>query len=148
MNTIRIQADDFDVNAEIAKLKSSGDVGAVVTFTGAVRQDGDIHSMTLEHYAGMTEREIARHVSEACSRWPISGATVIHRIGKLAPGENIVCVATTSTHRQAAFAAAEFLMDYLKSRAPFWKLEESSGASSWVVARTTDDEAVSRWRED
>jgi molybdopterin synthase catalytic subunit len=148
MNTIRIQSDDFDVNAEIAKLKSSDDVGAVVTFTGTVRREGDIHSMTLEHYAGMTEREIARHVSEACSRWPISGATVIHRIGKLAPGENIVLVAVASSHRQAAFAAAEFLMDYLKSRAPFWKLEERSGTSRWVEARTVDDEAVSRWRED
>jgi molybdopterin synthase catalytic subunit len=148
MNTIRIQSDDFDVNAEIAKLKSSGDVGAVVTFTGAVRRDGDTQSMTLEHYAGMTEREIARHVSEAHSRWPISGAIVIHRIGKLMPGDNIVLVAVASSHRQAAFAAAEFLMDYLKSRAPFWKLEERSGASRWVETRTLDDDAVSRWRED
>jgi molybdopterin synthase catalytic subunit len=148
MNTIRIQADDFDVSAEIAKLKTSGDVGAVVTFTGTVRRDGDIQSMTLEHYPGMTEREIARHVTEACSRWPIAGATVIHRIGKLAAGENIVLVAAASAHRQAAFAAAEFLMDYLKTRAPFWKREERSGTSRWVEARNSDDEAVSRWRED
>ena len=148
MNTIRIQTDDFDVNAEIAKLKTSGDVGAVVTFTGAVRRDADIQSMTLEHYAGMTEREIARHVTEACSRWPIAGATVIHRIGKLAPGENIVLVAVASSHRQMAFAAAEFLMDYLKARAPFWKLEERNAASRWVEARNVDDDGLSRWRED
>jgi molybdopterin synthase catalytic subunit len=149
MNTIRIQTGDFDVGAEIARLKSTGDVGAVVTFTGAVRRDGDIRSLTLEHYPGMTEREIARHVTEACSRWPIAGATVIHRIGKLAPGDNIVLVAVASAHREAAFAAAEFLMDYLKTRAPFWKLEEEgSGTSRWVEARTVDDETVSRWRED
>ena len=148
MNTIRIQTADFDINAEIAKLKSGGDAGAVVTFTGAVRRDGDIQSMTLEHYPGMTEREIARHVAEAQSRWPLLGVTIIHRIGKLAPGDNIVLVAVASRHRQAAFAAAEFLMDYLKTHAPFWKCGERSGRSEWVNANESDETAAMRWLAD
>ena len=147
MITIRIQTDDFNVDEEIARLKQSGDAGAVVTFTGSVRRDGDILSMTLEHYPGMTEREIGRHVDEANTRSSLLGVTIIHRIGELAPGENIVLVAVASTHRKDAFSAAEFLMDYLKTRAPFWKSEQRSGATEWVEARHSDEAAVNRWRE-
>jgi molybdopterin synthase catalytic subunit len=148
MNTIRIQTDDFDINAEIARLKQSGDVGAVVTFTGAVRRDGGIHSMTLEHYPGMTEREIARHIAEAQSRWPLLGVTIIHRIGKLAPGDNVVLAAVASAHRKAAFAAAEFLMDYLKTRAPLWKAEETGNRTKWVDLKTADTLGAARWNHD
>lgn len=144
---VAIQTGDFDVNAEIASLaKGSSDTGAVVTFTGLVRGDDGLSSLTLEHYPGMTEREIARHVAEAEKRWPLLGATVIHRIGKLLPGERIVLVAVAAAHRAAAFEAANFLMDYLKTRAPFWKLEERSGRKKWVSARDEDSEAAKRWR--
>ena len=122
--TVRIQREDFDVGAEIARLtQGRTDIGAVATFTGICRDDG-IAAMTLEHYPGMAEAEIERHVEEAEKRWPLLGVTVIHRYGRLVPGENIVLVVTASSHREAAFAAAEFLMDYLKTRAPFWKKEE------------------------
>ena len=147
MITIRIQTGDFDVGEEVARLKQGGDAGAVVTFTGLVRRDDDIESMILEHYPGMTEREIARHTEEAQARWSLLGITIIHRIGKLKPGDNIVLVAVASTHRQDAFAAAEFLMDYLKTRAPFWKCEQRSDATEWVEARDSDKAAVTRWRE-
>jgi molybdopterin synthase catalytic subunit len=103
--------------------------------------------MTLEHYPGMAEEEIARHVAEAGRRWPLMGATVVHRYGRLIPGENIVLVVTAASHRHEAFAAAEFLMDYLKSRAPFWKQEERAGGNRWVEARTADDAALDRWDE-
>ncbi len=103
--------------------------------------------MTLEHYPGMAEAEIARHVEEAQTRWPLLGVTVIHRYGRLTPGENVVLVVTTSSHREAAFAAAEFLMDYLKTRAPFWKKEERAGGADWVEARRTDDAAAERWEQ-
>lgn len=147
--SIRIQPEDFDFGAEIAALKrSSGDPGATVTFTGIVRGDGGITSMTLEHYAGMTEREIARHVDEAMARWPLLGVSIVHRIGQLAPGDNIVLVAVAAAHRQAAFEAAQFLMDYLKTRAPFWKCEERRGGSQWVEARDADEASASRWRRD
>ncbi len=146
--SVRVQREDFDTNAEIAALKTAS-VGAVVTFTGIVRGDDGISSLTLEHYPGMTEREIAGHVQQAETRWPLFGVTVIHRIGKLTPGENIVLVAVASSHRRAAFEAAEFLMDYLKTSAPFWKLEERNGTTAWVDARQSDNAAVSRWqRED
>jgi molybdopterin synthase catalytic subunit len=142
----RVQTDDFDAGAEIAALaKSSGGVGAVASFVGVVRGTDGVTSMSLEHYPGMTEREIARHVAEAQARWPLLGLTVIHRIGKLAVGDNIVFVAAASAHREAAFAACEFLVDYLKTRAPFWKLEERGGTADWVAARAEDDEAVKRW---
>lgn len=146
---ISIQPEDFDLGDEIAALKrSSGEIGAVVTFTGLVRGNGGITSMTLEHYPGMTEREIARHVEEAKGRWPLLGSTIIHRVGTLVPGDNIVLVAVAAAHRQAAFEAAQFLMDYLKTRAPFWKREERAGESLWVDARESDEAATMRWRRD
>lgn len=152
--TIRLQREPFDAAAESEQLtRGRTDVGAVVSFTGICRGDESgepIAALTLEHYAGMAEAEIERHVTEACERWPISGVTVIHRYGRIQPGEVIVLVVTTSSHRQAAFAAAEFLMDYLKTRAPFWKQVETARATSWVEAKATDDAAAERWqgRED
>jgi molybdopterin synthase catalytic subunit len=143
---IQVQTDDFDAGAEIATLsEASGKIGALASFVGVVRGTDGVTSMTLEHYPGMTEREIARHVEDALARWPLLGVTVIHRIGRLAVGDNIVLVAAASAHRQAAFAACEFLVDYLKTRAPFWKLEERGGNTDWVAARAEDDEAVKRW---
>ena len=147
--TIRIQQADFDVAQEIAALsKGRTDVGAVVTFSGICRgsEDGEpIAALTLEHYPGMAEAEIGRHADEALSRWPLQGLTIIHRFGRIAPGENIVLVVTASSHRQAAFEAAEFLMDYLKTNAPFWKREESEKGTSWIEARDHDDAATARW---
>jgi molybdopterin synthase catalytic subunit len=143
--SVRIQREDFDVGAEIAGLaQGRTDVGAVATFTGICRGDG-IVAMTLEHYPGMAEAEIERHVAEAKARWPLLGVTVIHRYGRLVPGDNIVLVAAASSHREAAFAAAEFLMDYLKTQAPFWKKEERSAGADWVAARGSDDAAAARW---
>jgi molybdopterin synthase catalytic subunit len=147
--TVRLQREPFDIAAEVAKLSGGRtDVGAVVTFTGICRADekgARIAALTLEHYPGMAEAEIARHVEEARARWPLLGVTVIHRHGRLKPGEVIVLVATTSSHRQAAFAAAEFLMDYLKTRAPLWKQVETAGGTAWVDANVGDDEAANRW---
>jgi molybdopterin synthase catalytic subunit len=147
--TIRIQEADFDIAREIAALtQGRTDIGAVVTFSGICRggEGGDaIAALTLEHYPGMAEAEIGRHVEEAVSRWPLTGVTVVHRVGRIAPGENIVVVLTASAHRQAAFQAAEFLMDYLKANAPFWKREESAGGANWVDARSHDDDAAARW---
>jgi molybdopterin synthase catalytic subunit len=146
---VRLQRDDFDVAAEISALaRGRSDVGAVVSFTGICRGDENgapIAALTLEHYPDMAEAEIARHVAEAERRWPLLGVSVVHRYGRITPGENIVLVVTASSHRQAAFAAAEFLMDYLKTRAPFWKQIEQSGHSSWVEAKDTDDRAAERW---
>jgi molybdopterin synthase catalytic subunit len=148
--TIRIQREPFDVASEMAKLtRGRTDVGAIVTFTGICRGDENgkqIVALTLEHYPGMAEQEIARHVEEAQQRWPLLGVTVIHRHGRLTPGEDIVLVIATSSHRQAAFAAAEFLMDYLKTMAPFWKRVEQAGNKIWVEARDDDDAAAARWR--
>ena len=142
--TVRLQREDFDVGAEIARLSQGRtEVGAVASFTGICR-GGDIAAMTLEHYPGMAEAEIERHVAEAEARWPLLGVTVIHRYGRLVPGDNIVLVATASSHREAAFAAAEFLMDYLKTRAPFWKKEERAGGAAWVEARHADGAAAAR----
>jgi molybdopterin synthase catalytic subunit len=147
--TIRLQREAFDIAAEVAALTARRtDVGAVATFTGICRADegGEpIAALTLEHYSGMAEAEIARHVEEASARWPLLGVTVIHRHGRLIPGEVIVLVATASSHRQAAFAAAEFLMDYLKTRAPFWKEIEKASGKAWVAANTADDTAAERW---
>jgi molybdopterin synthase catalytic subunit len=147
--TIRIQEADFDIAREIAALtKTCTDIGAVVTFSGICRgsEAGEaIAALTLEHYPGMAEAEIARHADTAMSRWPLTGLTVIHRVGRIAPGENIVLVLTASKHRQAAFQAAEFMMDYLKAHAPFWKREESAAGTGWVDARDHDDDAAARW---
>jgi molybdopterin synthase catalytic subunit len=150
--TIRLQAEDFDAAAEAARLsRGRTDIGAVVTFTGICRDhEGGrgVSALTLEHYPGMAEEEIGRHVAEAEGRWPLQGVTVIHRYGRMRPGDNIVLVVTASAHRQAAFEAASFLMDYLKTRAPFWKLEESSGGKDWVAAKDSDDDAAARWVKD
>ncbi len=143
---IQIRNDDFDIAAEIDALVKDHGIGAIATFTGLVRGDGGLTAMTLEHYPGMTEREIARHVAQAQSRWKLEGVTIIHRIGRLLPGTRIVLVAVAASHRGDAFAACEFLMDYLKTSAPFWKREERGAASEWVEAKSSDDEAVSRWR--
>ena len=147
--TIRIQEADFDVAREIAALtKGRTDVGAVVSFSGVCRGDENgepITALTLEHYPGMAEAEIGRHAGEAAARWPLTGLTVIHRVGRIAPGENIVLVVAASQHRQAAFHAAEFLMDYLKANAPFWKREEGRKGANWIEARDHDDAAAARW---
>jgi molybdopterin synthase catalytic subunit len=144
--TVRLQREDFDIGAEIARLTAGRtDVGAVATFTGICRGTEGVSAMTLEHYPGMAEAEIERHVAQAQSRWPLLGVTVIHRFGRFSPGENIVLVVATSSHREAAFAAAEFLMDYLKVNAPFWKKEERAGGDGWVEARDTDAVAAHRW---
>jgi molybdopterin synthase catalytic subunit len=147
--TVRLQREPFDVAAEAAALRRGRtDVGALVTFTGICRgseADEPIAALTLEHYPGMAEAEIKRHVSEAMERWPVAGITVIHRFGRIEPGEDIMMVATASAHREAAFQAAEFLMDYLKTRAPFWKQVEKAGANTWVEAKQIDDAAAERW---
>lgn len=147
--TIRLQREPFDAATEAAKLtRGRTDVGAVVTFTGICRGDesgAKLIAMTLEHYPGMAEAEVARHVEAAGRRWPLLGVTVIHRYGRIEPGEDIVLVVTASSHRQDAFAAAEFLMDYLKTRAPFWKQVEAAGSTSWVEAKQSDDSAAERW---
>jgi molybdopterin synthase catalytic subunit len=147
--TVRLQCEPFDAAAQTAKLtRGRTDVGAVVTFTGICRGEdtgGSIVAMTLEHYPGMAEAEIVRHAEEAERRWPLLGATVIHRFGRIVPGEPIVLVVTAATHRQDAFAAAEFLMDYLKTRAPFWKKVESAREAAWVDAKSSDDDLAARW---
>ena len=143
---IRIQPEAFDLNAESALLAEGGQAGAVASFTGYVRQEDGLASLTLEHYPGMTEAEIGRMAQEAGRRWPLTGATIIHRIGTLKPGEPIVLVAAASAHRAAAFAACEFLMDYLKTMAPFWKEELRNGVKSWVASKDSDDEAAERWK--
>jgi molybdopterin synthase catalytic subunit len=147
--TIRIQQADFDIAQEVAALtKGRTDIGAVVTFSGICRgaEGGEtIAALTLEHYPGMAEAEIARHAETAASRWPLTGLSVIHRVGRIKPGENIVLVVTSSAHRHAAFEAAEFLMDYLKAHAPFWKREEGASGTNWVDARDHDDLAAERW---
>jgi molybdopterin synthase catalytic subunit len=144
---IKIQPEDFSLDAEVAALAEGGDPGAVACFTGHVRKEGDLSALTLEHYPHMTESEIARIADEAAARWPLSGVTVIHRVGKLAPGERIVLVAVAATHRKPAFEACEFLMDYLKTHAPFWKEEARGGERHWVAPRASDDEAAQRWRK-
>src|SRR5215813_1850901 len=141
--TVRLQQEPFDPAAEAAALtRGRGDIGAVVTFTGICRGDENgepIAALTLEHYPGMAEAEIVRHVEAAERRWSLLGVTVVHRHGRIAAGENIVLVVTASSHRHDAFAAAEFLMDYLKTRAPFWKRVERAGGGTWVDAKSSDD---------
>lgn len=149
MATIRIQREDFDAALESAALtRGRLDIGAVVTFTGLCRaENGKLAVLELEHYPGMAEEEIARVAAEAERRWPLQGLVAIHRYGKIAPGENIVLVVTAAAHRAAAFEAAEFLMDFLKTRAPFWKKEHNRDGSSgeWVEAKDDDDRAAERW---
>lgn len=146
---VRIQAGDFDVAAETAALTQGRvDIGAVVAFTGLCRDEGGrLAALELEHYPNMAEAEVARVVEEARRRWPLAGVTVIHRYGTIAPGQNIVLVLTASAHRQAAFEAAAFLMDFLKTRAPFWKREHLKDGSTggWVEAKDADDDAAARW---
>jgi molybdopterin synthase catalytic subunit len=144
---IRIQSEDIDIASETAALIGrSGDVGAIASFSGHVRADDGLTALTLEHYPAMTEREIARHAGEAEKRWPLMGISIIHRVGRLTPGARIVFVAVAALHRRSAFEACEFLMDYLKVHAPFWKEEERSGTTTWVEARSTDDDAAGRWK--
>ena len=148
--SVSVQAGDFDVSAEIAALtETNTDIGAVATFIGKVRgcaHGAPLQSMSLEHYPGMTEQELARIEEEATARFRLAASRVVHRIGDLKPGDNIVLVITCATHRGDAFQACEFLMDYLKTRAPFWKKEtDASGQGRWVDTRETDDAAAERW---
>ena len=148
---IVIQTEDFDAAAEVAALtRDRRDIGAVVTFTGLCRDEGGrLAALELEHYPGMAEEEIARMVARAAARWPLDAVTVIHRVGRIAPGAQIVLVIAASSHRAAAFAGAEFLMDYLKTSAPFWKKDHplAGPATEWVAARDEDDRALEKWRE-
>lgn len=149
---IRVQQEDFDIGAEIDAL-TGGDtsVGGICTFTGTVREMGGgtkVSAMTLEHYPGMTEKALGEIEAEANRRWPLSASLIIHRYGRLEPGDRIVLVVTASAHRDAAFAACEFLMDWLKTKAPFWKKEESGGEEAWVEARESDNDAAARWNND
>ena len=149
MARVRIQEADFDVGAELAALQGERtDVGAVASFVGCVRgraPGDDISALTLEHYPGMTERAVEAMIAEAQARFGLQGALVIHRVGRLLPGERIVLVAVTAPHRRAAFQGCEFLMDYLKTHAPFWKKESTPQGERWVDARVADDEALRRW---
>ena len=146
---VRIQAADFDAGAEIAALrKGNPGIGAVASFIGVCRDanDGDaVSKMTLEHYPGMTEKALERIVTEARARWNVMDVLVVHRVGELKPTDQIVLVVVTGAHRGEAFAACEFIMDYLKTRAPFWKKEQTPAGSRWVEARSSDDEAAQRW---
>ena len=148
--TVRIPNEDFDVGREIASLRAANpQVGAVASFVGVVRDVNDgssVATMTLEHYPGMTEKAIGKIIDEARGRWQIYDSLVIHRIGTLAPLDQIVLVAVTSAHRGDAFAACEFIMDYLKTQAPFWKKEKTPDGARWVEARASDDHAAERWR--
>ena len=144
---IRIQAAPFDPGAELAAFGRSLDhgTGGIASFTGLVRDSGGLVAMTLEHYPGMTERELEKIEAEALRRWTLTGTLIIHRYGRMLPGEPIVLVSTASAHRRAALEACEFLIDWLKTRAPFWKLEETEAGSSWVEAKASDDAAAERW---
>lgn len=148
--TVRITLNPIDTDAETRTVsKAGGNIGAVVTFSGICRADekGDkISALFLEHYPGMAEQEIGSHVEEAQKRWPLLAARVVHRVGRIEPGEVIVYVATASAHREAAFQAAEFIMDYLKTSAPFWKRTEGGSKEAWVEANEKDDHAVERWK--
>ncbi len=149
---VRVGIEDFDIGREVRALtEGRDDIGAIVTFTGTVRgggAGGQISSMTLEHYPGMTEAELERVEAEANARWPLQASLIVHRVGTLLPGDNIVLVVTASPHRRAAFEAAEFLMDYLKTSAPFWKKEAAlDGSGSWVDARESDTAARERWAQ-
>lgn len=144
---VLVQEDDFDLGQELAKLREGRtDIGALVSFSGLVRDsDRDLKAMTLEHYPGMTERALEDILNEAITRWNLQAGLIIHRYGRLEPGAQIMMVAAASAHRAAAFEAADFMMDYLKSRAPFWKKEETLQGGSWVDAKETDERALDRW---
>jgi molybdopterin synthase catalytic subunit len=146
---IRVQTAAFDVSKELAKLKAGNhNIGGIAIFVGTVRDvnnDQAVSAMSLEHYPGMTEKALAEIETEAISRWPLDASLIVHRIGRMVPGEDIVLVICCSAHREAAFEACQFLVDWLKTKAPFWKLEEGGGKSSWVDARDSDDTAASRW---
>ena len=146
---IRVQLQDFDIGVELAALtKGRHNIGGLCSFVGLVRdmaKDESINSMTLEHYPSMTEKAISVIEAEAHKRWPLEGTLIIHRYGKLKPGDQIVLVATASSHRKAAFEACHFLIDWLKTQAPFWKLEETSKGGQWVNARQSDEQAATRW---
>jgi molybdopterin synthase catalytic subunit len=147
--TIRVQREDFDLGAELAALtRGKTAIGGLASFVGLVRDVAGserIEAMTLEHYPGMTERQLAEIEAEAQRRWPLDAVLIIHRYGRLLPGEQIVLVATASAHRQAAFESCQFLIDWLKTKAPFWKLEETPGGPRWVDAQAGDDAAAERW---
>ncbi len=147
---IKVQREDFDIGAEIATLtEGNTKVGGLAMFVGLVRDlapQGKISAMTLEHYPGMTEKRLAEIEAEARARWPLDGVLIVHRYGKLEPGDRIVLVAATSAHRQAALDACAFLIDWLKTKAPFWKLEESAAGAEWVDARESDNHATAKWR--
>lgn len=148
MNKISVQQDDFDLSYEAGLARGNdSDIGAVVSFVGTVRdlEEAPIKQMTLEHYPGMTEKALAGIADQAQSRWPLGNITIIHRVGTLAINEQIVLVVTTSKHRQAAFEACEFIMDYLKTQAPFWKKEHTQTHSHWVEAKDSDEDAAKRW---
>ncbi|NQV59335.1 MAG: molybdenum cofactor biosynthesis protein MoaE [Alphaproteobacteria bacterium] len=147
---IKVQPEDFDVGAELAALRQGrAEVGAVASFIGVVRDvagPGELSAMTLEHYPGMTERQLAGLEAQALARWPLDRVLIIHRFGRLLPGDQIVLCAATSSHREAAFEACAFLMDWLKTKAPFWKLEEVDGQANWVAAKQDDENAAARWQ--
>ncbi len=146
---IRVQREDFDVGAELKALTAGRhEIGGAVTFVGLVRDmagDSKIGAMTLEHYPGMTEKQLAEIEAEAKKRWPLSASLIVHRYGRLEPGEQIVLVITASAHREAAFEACHFLIDWLKTKAPFWKLEDTDQGAQWVAAEARDDKAAERW---
>jgi len=148
---IRVQREDFDAGAELARMTAGrADIGGLASFIGIVREKTDagaLSAMTLEHYPGMTEKRLAEIEAEAARRWPLAASLIIHRYGRLLPGERIVLVATASSHRQAALESCQFLIDWLKTKAPFWKLEETAAGSQWVAAQETDDRAAERWRK-
>ncbi|WP_421708448.1 molybdenum cofactor biosynthesis protein MoaE [Algihabitans sp.] len=151
--TVRVQREDFDLGAELRALtRGNRRVGGLTSFVGLVRdmaETPDLAAMTLEHYPGMTERMLERIEAEAQARWPLEASLIVHRYGRMEPGEQIVLVACASPHREAAFEACHFLIDWLKTKAPFWKVEETrDGGQSWVEARSSDDEAAARWRQD
>ena len=147
---IKVQREDFDIGREIAALtEGNTSVGGLAMFVGLVRDlagDSPISAMTLEYYPGMTEKRLAEIAAEAKARWPLEGVLIIHRYGRLEPGDRIVLVAATSAHRQAALDACAFLIDWLKTKAPFWKLEEGAAGAAWVDARESDDHAAEKWR--
>ena len=147
---IKVQREDFDIGAELASLtEGNAKVGGLASFVGLVRDladQGAVSAMTLEHYPGMTEKRLAEIEAEARARWPLEGVLIIHRYGKLEPGDRIVLVATTSAHRQAALESCAFLIDWLKTKAPFWKLEQGANGAAWVDAKKSDDRAAEKWK--